>query len=192
MRDDHDGHAERLVDLLEQRENGLRGRGVQRAGGLVAQQIFWLRGEGACNGHTLFLSAGELRRISVRTVGQTDQFEQLLGAFSSRILFQARDLQREADVFQDGALLQQVEPLKDHADRLPCAQQLLAGQDGQILPVEQHLAGGRALEQVDTPHQRALACTGKADDAENLAVLNRQVDVAQRRERAGRGIVGFV
>ena len=48
----------------------------------------------------------------------------------------------------------------------------LAGHGAQILAVNDHLTGGGAFQQVDAPHQRGLACTAHADDAEDVAVLD--------------------
>ena len=47
------------------------------------------------------------------------------------------------------------------------------------------------LEQVDAANERRLARARLADDAEHVARLNMQVDIAQRLVRAGRADVGF-
>ena len=60
----------------------------------------------------------------------------------------------------------------------------LLGELGEILAVYDHGAGGRTLQQVDAPHQRALACAGHADDAVDVAILNGQVNIIQRDDRA--------
>ena len=87
------------------------------------------------------------------------------------------------------ALLEQVEALEDHADLPPDLQQLLLAERHDVLPVHQHLAGGRPLKQVDAAHQRRFARAGQADDAENFAVRDREIHILQRFYAAGgRGI----
>ena len=192
MRDDDDCHAERLVDLLEQPEDRLRGVRVEGAGGLVAQKVFRPRGEGAGNGHALLLAAGKLRGIGFRAVGQSDEFEQLGGAGLCLVALDAGDLEREADIAQHRALLEQVEALEDHADVLPGLEQVAAAELRHVAPVDAHRAGGRPLEEVDTAHERALAGAAQADDAEDLAVLDAEVNVPQCVDVAARGGVGLV
>ena len=64
-------------------------------------------------------------------------------------------------------------------------QKFLLAERRQIPTVYPDLSGGRALEQVDAAHERALACAGQTDDAEYLAVVNGKVNVAQSLDRAG-------
>ena len=68
MRDNDDGDAERLVDLLEQCEDRPRCRRVECTCRLVAQQDFRVGRKCSCNRHTLLLTAGQLARIVIRTV----------------------------------------------------------------------------------------------------------------------------
>ena len=70
--------------------------------------------------------------------------------------------------------------LKDHANLLAGLPQLLCGERQHILTIYDHLAGGRALEQVDAAHQRRFTCTGKADHTENFALVNRQRNILHR------------
>ena len=192
MRDDDDRHAERLVDLLEQAEDRLRGVRVKGAGGLVAQEVFRPRRQGAGNGHALLLTAGELRGVGLCAVGQTDEFEQFLSARLRLVALDARDLEREADVAQHRALLEQVEALEDHADVLPRLEQIASAELRHVAPVDAHRAGGRPLEEVDAAHERALSGAAQADNAEDLPVLDAQVHIPQRVDVAGRRGVGLV
>ena len=104
----------------------------------------------------------------------------------------ARDLEREADVAQHRALLEQVEALEDHADVLPRLEQIASAELRHVAPVDAHRAGGRPFEEIDAAHERALAGTAQADDAEDLPVLDAQVHIPQRVDVAGRRGVGLV
>ena len=50
---------------------------------------------------------------------------------------------------------------------------------GDVLAVVEDLAAGGGLQQVDAPQQGALAGAGGADDAGDVALLHREVDVPQ-------------
>ena len=90
--------------------------GVQRAGGLIAEQNLGVSCQCAGNGNALLLTAGELGRVGVGLIGQAHHFQQLPGALFGIGLLHARKLHREADVLQAAALHQQIELLEDHGD----------------------------------------------------------------------------
>ena len=79
---------------------------------------------------------------------------------------------------QDGLVREQVERLEDHADVGAQPGQRLALR-GQRLAVEGDRAGVDRLQPVDRPAQRRLARPGRADDHDDLAAVDRQVDVLQ-------------
>ena len=104
----------------------------------------------------------------------------------------AADLHGEADVFQTRPLHQQVEALEDHGD-LPAGQPQLPFREGRhLLPVHDDGARGGPLQQVHAPHQGALACSGEADDPEDLPLLNVQIDILQRVDSVFPGAEGLV
>ena len=72
--------------------------------------------------------------------------------------------------------------LRQVADRLAEAAALV--REG-ALPVEEDAARGRRPEADDEPRQRRLAGARRADDAEELAALDLERDVAQRAARSG-------
>ena len=189
--DDDDGDAHFGVDIADQLQDGVGGLGVQRAGGLVAQQHLGVAGESSRDGHSLLLSAGQLRRVGVRLIRQAYDLQQLRGALFRIRLFHARQLQREANVAQARALHQQVEALEDHGDIPPLGPQLLFGQCADIHAVDQHLPVGGAFQHVDAAHQRAFARAGHADDAVDIAVADGKRHVRQRRHVPRGGMEGF-
>ena len=70
--------------------------------------------------------------------------------------------------------------LEDHPDLLADLAQLCFLQLSDIDTVDQHLAGGRPLQQVDTADQRRFPCAGKSDDAEDIPVFDFQVNILAR------------
>ena len=100
-------------------------------------------------------------------------------------------LERERDIAQHRALGEQAEILENHANGLAQIDELFAGIIGHIVAVDEHAARRGALEQVDAANERRLARARLADNAEHVARLNMQVDIAQRFVRAGRTDIGF-
>ena len=182
MGDHHDRHTHFIIDLPKQLQNRPCRVRVQCRGGLVAEDVLGIRGEGPCDGHALLLAARKLGGIGVFPVAQPDQLQKLSRPFLRLLSSDTGDLQWEADVPKHRALFQQVEALKDHSDGLSKLQKLRSAQHGQALSVHQDFSGGGHLQKVDTSHQRALACARKPDDSENLSVPDRQVDVVQRHD----------
>ena len=99
--------------------------------------------------------------------------------------------ERERDIAQHRTLGEQAEILEDHANGLAQIDELLAGIVGHIGAIDEHAARRGTLEQVDAANERRLARARLADDAEHVARLNMQVDIAQRLVRAGRADIGF-
>ena len=100
------------------------------------------------------------------------------GALVALRLWQARDLQRERDVVDDGAPGERGLLLEDHADRwVRPAHALARDLDRALVAVEQP---------ADDVEQGRFAAAGGADDAHELAGRDRERDVVDRREHAVR------
>ena len=143
--DEQNRHAVLLLQAVEQIENLLAQRNIQRSGGLVCQQQLWLSGQGHGDHGALALSARQLMRVTVDApfrlwdacVGQ--QFCGLLPSLSRR--HAALELQDLRNLVANGE--QRVERghglLKNHSDiaathlaqlRLAHAQQIGAIKQG--------------------------------------------------------------
>ena len=85
-------------------------------GRLVGEQDRVAGGEGAGDRHPLLLAAGELVREVVDAVAEPDALEHLAGG--ARALGAGGDVGAELDVLARGQRREQVEGLKDEADRL--------------------------------------------------------------------------
>ena len=106
-------------------------------------------------------------------------------------------LQAEGDVVLDRHVREERVGLEHHVDRPPVGRHA-----GEVLPVEQDLARGRLLEAGEHAHQRGLAAAGRAEQGEELALVDdeREIvdgdeiaealgDVAELDEGLRRGIV---
>ena len=160
------------------------GVGVQRAGGLIAEQHFGVGCQCAGNGNALLLAAGKLGRVGVGLIGQAYHLQQFPGALFGIRLFHPGQLHREADVLQAAALHQQVKLLEDHRDLTAALAQLGGRQRLHGGAVDDDAALRGALQQIDAAHQRGFARAGHANDAINSSIRDGQVDVVQRVHRA--------
>ena len=61
---------------------------------------------------------------------------------------------------------------------------LCAGSAGDVVAVDQDLARGRLLEAGDHPQRRRLAAAGRAEQGEELALRDLEVELAHRDEVA--------
>jgi hypothetical protein len=84
---------------------------------------------------------------------------------------------------QDGLVREEVERLEDHPDVGPQPGQL-AALGRQRPTVEDDLTGVDRLQSVDGPTERRLARSGWADHHDDLAPIDRGVDVAQHVQLA--------
>ena len=191
MGDDNHGDAQALVDVLDQAEDGAGGSGVQGGGRLVAQQDLGVAGQGTGDGDALLLAAGELGGIGIRLVGQIHDVQKLQRPLPRRLLGDARDLHGKADVLEAGALHEQVKLLEDHADGAAPLPQGPGAEGHHVLAVDDHLARGGPLQQIDAAHQGGFARAGHTHDAVDIPVGNRQVHVVQSGKgtlRRGKGL----
>src|SRR5262249_54386886 len=149
--------------------------GVERAEGLVEQQQLRLDGERTGERDTLALAARELARQPVAEALEMDEAQQFLGPRLDVLLPRTQaallDRQAEGDVFGHGHVAKQRIVLEDEADAA------VAHADARdVLAVEQHLARILELEPGDDPQQRRLARARGAEQRDELAGLDLEID----------------
>ena len=188
MGDDEHRHAgtSQFQDDVEDLAHHLRVKGGRD---LVKEEDLGVHHEGAHDGDALALAAGELARVVVGAVRQTDALEQFqrprarVGARFSR-----DEAGGERQVPHDGQVGEELVGLEDHAD---AAANLGPGDAGgrQVIPVEEDLPGVDGLEAVDRAQERGLAAAGGTDDDDNFAVGDVEGDAAQGVVAAGVGLI---
>ena len=184
MRDEDDRQAEASIDVAQQAENGLRRLRIERRGRLVAEQQFRVIGQRPGDADALLLPAGELRRVLVAVFGQLDEIQQFADPrvhLSVAIL--AGQLERKADVVADRLGADQVEVLEDHPGLAAVSLKLGSRQSRNLATVNQNAAAVRPLKEIQCADQRAFTSARGADDAEDFALLDAQIDVGDGRNR---------
>ena len=91
---------------------------------------------------------------------------------------------REAHVIDYRLLGKQAKVLENHGDAAAIRTQRASGKVGDILPIDHNATGRGAFQQVDGAHQGGLARAAHADDAEDVAVGDLDVDIVQRIHHA--------
>ena len=77
MSDEQDGQLPLLVDLGNERQEGLGGGGVHACGRLVEHENVGLGGQGAGDEHALLLAAGKLGKLFAREVLRAGRLQAL-------------------------------------------------------------------------------------------------------------------
>ena len=127
-------------------EHAAGGGRVERGSGLVGQNHARVGCECTGNAHALLLPAGKLGGVVLRAVGQADNLQTFAHAFVDFAFAPAGNFQREGYVAGHGAVGEQVELLKHHADVLAGGAQLGGAHGGEVLAVNQHFAAVGAFQ----------------------------------------------
>ena len=178
VRDEDGGDAELLLDPADRAAQLLADLGVQRAEGLVEQQHFGPVGERARDRDALLLAAGELGRQALVHALERDQLQELLAPGQAVGPLHAPDAQRELDVVRDAHVAEQRVVLEHEADAA------VARHDaGDVAPVQGHPAVVDLDQARDRAQERALAAARRAEQHEELALLDLDRDVVDDRQR---------
>lgn len=177
--DEHDCQTQFVPDLGQEFQDGVGGGRVESGGGLVRQQHRRLQRQGAGDAHALALPAGELVGVQIRLVGQAHQVEQVGDPRRGGSLCRAQVLERKGDVLRCGPPREHTGRLEDRADAAAGIAESGGAEGGEVLAVDDDLARRRALQQVEAACERALARAGRADDGEDLAGGDGELDVVE-------------
>ena len=180
VRHQHDRHAALAVEAPDGGHDLVRGLRVEIAGRLVGEQDGRVVDERACDGDALLLAAGELAREVVLAALQPEEVERLERPVGA-VRRPARVEERQGDVLEGARPREQVEALEDEPDAAaPDAREgrLVLRRD--VHRLEQVLPAGRPVEAAEDVHERRLARARRAHDGDELSLLHREADPAQR------------
>ena len=153
---------------------------VDRRKRLVEEQDVRLVGQRTRQGHPLALAAGALGDIlAVVGLGQAQLRHQFERARLARRRIDALHLQRELDVLSDRPMREQRQRLEYHAGRPLVGRQIV-----DALAAQQDVAAARRLHAGQHAQHRRLATAGRADDGEELTLVEIQVYVVHRSQGA--------
>ena len=197
---EEDGNFIFLIDAHKVLHDLLCGDGVERGDRLIGKDDLRVLVQSARKRDTLLLAAGELVAAGVGLVKNAD----LIKAFERvHFLLLGEDAEEHLEeghighvgsqhVLDGGAARDEVEALEDHADLAAVAAKLLAAQGVDLNAVNGELTLGDIVHTVDAAQDRGLARTGQADDRNKFTLLDLKIDVLQRGEAVGIGLVNIL
>ncbi len=183
VRHHHHGGAAFRHDALQLVLQPGTGEGVERAERLVHQQQLGLHRQSPGDADALLHTAGNFVWMFVCRVRQANEFQSRLGAgLELRLGFACAEhaLHAEVDVAVAGHPRQQRVVLEHHG--------AVRAWRVNFAAVAHHHARGWQRESGDEVEQGALAAAGMADQADELALGDVEVDALERVERTARGV----
>ena len=176
---DHGG-AETAVEAQEL-GTGLQSQlGVEVAERLVEEEYLRVPHQGATEGDALALAARQLGRLAVEQLGDVEQAGCGLNPVGDERLGEVLHAQGEGEVLGDGLVRVQGVALKDHGDvavlRRPVRHVALA---------DAHPPARRGFEARDHAQGGGLAAAGGADQHDELAVVDGQIEGVDGELSAG-------
>ena len=173
-----DGGRDLGVQLLDLGAHLGAQLGVEVGERLVEEEDVGVAHDGAAHGDALALAAGELRGAAVHERLEAEDGGGLGDAGVDLGLRAAGDLEREAEVLAHGHVRVERVGLEDHGDVARARRQVVDHP-----AADADLAAGDLLEPRDHAQRRGLAAAGGADQRDELAVGDLEVDAVDDLER---------
>ncbi len=186
MRDEDDGQVALADHAHEEFEDLRLDRDVERGQRLVEYQQIRLDGDRACDGDALTLAAGEFVRIAVAGAGEeADLLEQAVGARDASVPVEVLPVQQQAlhdaGAHRGARVQAAIGILEDDLHVRLEGEALAAREGGDVAALEAVGAAVMAGQAGDDIGDGRLAAAGFAEDADHLAAIDGDVDVAERR-----------
>ena len=170
MGDEQRRDAAALDELVQQTAHLRAGDLVERGERFVHRQQRRAEGKGPHQRDTLLHAAGELVGMGIEERAETDPLQQLDRVGRGRAVGAAVDVEQQAGVGANGPPREQTGVLRHDGDLL------VPPRLDRRLAIDQCVARGRRLEPGDDAQKRRLAAARRADDADERALLDVEVD----------------
>src|SRR5688572_22540648 len=177
MGDEDRGNAELALDLADHAPEFLADLRVEGAERLVEQQHFRPVRERPRHGHALLLAARQFAGHALLHAVERDQFQQLVAAFAAFSRAHAPDAQRKFHVVRDRHVAEQRVVLEHEADAAVARRH-----PGDVAPVQRDAAMVGFDQAGDRAQERALAAAARAEQDQELALLDRERHVVDDRQ----------
>ena len=179
----NDGAAMPVSEPLQELDDRLAARGIERGGRLIAEHNGRVAGQSAGDGHALFLAAAEISGKCLDAVPEVHFNEKFLGAPACFSSANAAHVHRERDIFDGPKRRKQVEALKNKPDVFPAdPRKFPFGKRGDFLAKKLQAPGRSAENAAKDGKKRGLAASGRTHEQGELAGMDVQVDVGERAE----------
>ena len=181
---DDDRRPEVVHEPRDRGEHLLGRGGVERRCRFVEHEHARVRGQHRADRDALLLTARQRAQRAVAQLGQSEQVERFLDALAHHVGREGELLHPVRELFLDRVGDEARERVL--ADDTDDVGELARWMRARLAPVHQYAAGEMAAgevrdQSVDRAEQRRLPDTGAADHEHELALVDREVDVAQHR-----------
>ena len=174
MGDEDEGNADLLLDALQFTLHLLAQLQVQGAQGLVQQQDVRLVHQGAGDGNTLLLAAGELGDVALFVAFQVHQGKHTVDLLGDDIIRQLFDAQAESDILKNVQMGEQGVALEDRVD-LPFVGRYVVD----ALAVKDDRAFVLLQETAQDTQQCGLAAAGGTQQRHKFIFIDIQIDTLE-------------
>ena len=157
---------------LEARANAERG--VEVGEGLVEEEDPGVANDGAADGDTLALAAGELFRFAIEEGFEVEDARGFGDFLKTLRPGDAGELEREGHVVCDGHVRVEGVALEDESEAALCRRDVVDAE-----AVEEEIAGGNVFKAGDDAQQRGFTAAGRADEDGQLLIVDGEIDAAQ-------------
>ena len=138
---------------------------------LVEEKRLGLAHDGATDCNALALTAGQLSRPPIEIVGEIEDMRRVLDLLVDRSLVLAIHLQRKGDVAVDAHM--RIERIGLEYHRQAAFGRRLVGH---VLAIDDDAAAAQVLKTSDHAQQGRLSAAGRADEDNELAIIDFKVD----------------
>ena len=149
--------------------------GVQVGQRLVHQEDLGVTHDGAADGDTLALTAGERLRLTVEVLGDTQDLGGGANLAVDLVFGDLLELERKCHVLVHRHVGVQGVALEHHGDIA-----VLGSDVVDALAIDEHVARGDVLQTGDHAHRRGLTAARRANENDKLLVMHGEVKVLHR------------
>ena len=191
MRDEQEGQVQGAAKVGQQVHHTSLHRDVQGRGRLVQHQQSWGHGQGACNGHPLFLAAGQFMGIPLGEIARQLHHVQEF-ADPTRLVGARKAMCHQGNgdgLCHSPARVQGRTGVLEHHLHTS-AMRPRADLPGNVLSVDQDRTRGGAAKPHDHPRDGRFSRTGFARQPVNLTLFDGKGDIGHRPYLAGQAAKG--
>ena len=178
------------MQFPENSEYMLAGPMIQVAGRLIRQKQLRTPNEGTRNRHSLLLPARNLTDFVVKTVRQPYSVKNPARRAFGFLTVIAPDQLRHHRVLERREFRQKMMELKDKPDMtVSKSSQFRSAPFENILSLKEHIPPSWRIQTAKQVEQSALSCTRRANDRNEFAAFNGEIDVLENDDLGGRPLV---
>src|SRR5271168_805706 len=180
-------------EFLDEGHDFIGGFAIEIAGGLVTEKESGIGDDGAGDGDTLLLTAGQLAREMIHAVGKADDGERGFDVGAALCFGKLSEEERQFDILKCGKNRNEIVHLEDEADVAGAPFGELAGRHmSNFVPRDGDAAARGNIQATEKIQQRGFAGAAGTHEGHELAGSNVEVQALEDVDNLATAAVGFV